>query len=84
MKELVEHILVEQSQLSEVNWRQMAEGAALAGALAMTQPGVVDAGITVDPGHGGRDPGAVYQQIEEEDITLAVAKLVVQSWRILN
>ena len=76
MKELVEHILVDQSQISEVNWGQMAGGVALAGALAMGQPSVADAGIMVDPGHGGKDPGAVYQQVEEEDITLAVSKLV--------
>ncbi|NLT95050.1 MAG: N-acetylmuramoyl-L-alanine amidase [Clostridia bacterium] len=32
--------------------------------------------ILIDPGHGGRDPGAVYQNIYEKDINLDVAKQV--------
>ena len=28
--------------------------------------------IVVDPGHGGRDPGAIANGIHEEDVTLAI------------
>lgn len=30
--------------------------------------------IYLDPGHGGLDPGAIYNDIEEEDINLEIAK----------
>ncbi len=30
--------------------------------------------IYLDPGHGGLDPGAIYKDIEEEDINLEIAK----------
>jgi N-acetylmuramoyl-L-alanine amidase len=29
--------------------------------------------IVIDPGHGGNDPGAVYGNVKEKDITLAIA-----------
>jgi N-acetylmuramoyl-L-alanine amidase len=29
--------------------------------------------IVIDPGHGGHDPGAVYGNVKEKDITLAIA-----------
>ena len=29
--------------------------------------------IYIDPGHGGRDPGALYKNIEEEDINLEIS-----------
>lgn len=32
--------------------------------------------IFIDPGHGGRDPGAVYQNLKEKDLTLAIAKRI--------
>lgn len=37
--------------------------------------------ILVDPGHGGKDPGAMDNGITERDLTLAVAKLVVERLR---
>jgi len=38
--------------------------------------------IVIDPGHGGRDPGAMAQQgIREKDITLSIAKKLAQSLR---
>jgi len=32
--------------------------------------------IILDPGHGGRDPGAIFNGKKEKDITLAVAKKI--------
>lgn len=32
--------------------------------------------IYLDPGHGGLDPGAIYKDIEEEDINLEIAKKI--------
>jgi N-acetylmuramoyl-L-alanine amidase len=29
--------------------------------------------IVIDPGHGGRDPGAVYHGVREKDVTLGIA-----------
>lgn len=34
--------------------------------------------IYVDPGHGGRDPGALYKDIEEADINLEISKHLVK------
>lgn len=34
--------------------------------------------IYVDPGHGGRDPGALYKDIEEADINLEISKQLVK------
>ena len=32
--------------------------------------------ITVDPGHGGRDPGTRYQSILEKDLNLEISKIL--------
>lgn len=32
--------------------------------------------ITIDPGHGGRDPGTSFDMIKEKDLTLKIAKVV--------
>lgn len=32
--------------------------------------------ITVDPGHGGRDPGAMYRDILEKDLNLEISKVL--------
>ncbi|GEN56272.1 sporulation-specific N-acetylmuramoyl-L-alanine amidase [Halolactibacillus alkaliphilus] len=32
--------------------------------------------IFIDPGHGGHDPGAVYKNLKEKDLTLAIAKRI--------
>ena len=32
--------------------------------------------MVIDPGHGGRDPGAVHHGVREADVNLAVALLV--------
>lgn len=33
--------------------------------------------VCIDPGHGGRDSGALFQQIKEKDVNLAVALHVI-------
>ena len=30
--------------------------------------------VYIDPGHGGRDPGAIYKEIRESDINLQISK----------
>lgn len=32
--------------------------------------------IYIDPGHGGRDPGAIYKEIKESDINLEISKKI--------
>lgn len=34
--------------------------------------------IYIDPGHGGRDPGAIYKDIYEAPINLEISKILVQ------
>lgn len=34
--------------------------------------------IYVDPGHGGRDPGALYKDLQEDDINLEISKILVE------
>lgn len=34
--------------------------------------------IYLDPGHGGRDPGAIYKELRESDINLEITKQVKQ------
>lgn len=35
--------------------------------------------IFVDPGHGGRDPGAMYGNLQEKDLNLEVSKVLEQT-----
>ncbi|WLD79083.1 MULTISPECIES: N-acetylmuramoyl-L-alanine amidase [Actinomycetaceae] len=59
-------------------WRKLAAGLtmALAAAVAALVPpaqaatGII---IAIDPGHGGSDPGAVANGLQEKDLTLAVS-----------
>jgi N-acetylmuramoyl-L-alanine amidase len=44
--------------------------------------------IVIDPGHGGSDPGAVYNGIREKDLTLCIAKslaaqLTQRGWKVI-
>ena len=34
--------------------------------------------VCIDPGHGGKDAGAIYEQVLEKDLTLAIARKVAQ------
>lgn len=34
--------------------------------------------IVIDPGHGGNDPGAVYGNLREADLTLRLARLIAE------
>ena len=34
--------------------------------------------VVIDPGHGGRDPGAVHHGIRESDVVLAIAHMVME------
>ncbi|MFC0300214.1 N-acetylmuramoyl-L-alanine amidase [Virgibacillus soli] len=37
--------------------------------------------FTIDPGHGGKDPGAVIKDTQEKDLTLATAEVVAEHLR---
>lgn len=53
-------------------------------AVPVTQPGGSTSGdfiVVLDPGHGGKDYGAVGKQTNEKTINLKVAKLVAESLR---
>ena len=48
---------------------------------ASSQPSLVKT-IVIDPGHGGRDPGAIGRSgLKEKDITLSIAKRLAQELR---
>ncbi|MHB8788930.1 MAG: N-acetylmuramoyl-L-alanine amidase [Desulfobulbaceae bacterium] len=50
-------------------------GFRLAGGLSLAQQlGLGVRRIVIDPGHGGKDPGAMANNLKEKDITLLVAK----------
>lgn len=34
--------------------------------------------IYIDPGHGGRDPGAIYKELKESEINLEISKVLKQ------
>jgi N-acetylmuramoyl-L-alanine amidase len=36
--------------------------------------------VVIDPGHGGKDPGAVYKNIKEKDIVLNLAKFIKKNF----
>lgn len=79
MNELLDEMLTveRKEELKEAGWKTAAAAAALAGSLATFGIGSAHAsGVVVDPGHGGHDPGAVYQSYREKDINLDVAKLI--------
>ena len=38
------------------------------------EPSLLGKTIYLDPGHGGRDPGAIYKETKESDINLEIAK----------
>jgi len=40
--------------------------------------------ITVDPGHGGRDPGTMYHKIMEKDINLEISKVLTKELKSLG
>lgn len=54
---------------------------ALSGKDARVIDPILDSRIVLDPGHGGRDPGACAYGIEEEDITLLQARKAKQILR---
>lgn len=37
--------------------------------------------ICIDPGHGGKDPGAIFHTSKEKDIALTVSKMLAQELR---
>lgn len=45
-------------------------------ALINNEPLLVNKIIYIDPGHGGKDPGAVYKELKESDINLKFAKKI--------
>ena len=64
-------------------WRKLAAGLALAlgaAVAAIVPPANAASGIiiAIDPGHGGSDPGAVANGLQEKDLTLAVSLALKQ------
>jgi len=64
-------------------WRKLAAGLALAlgaAVAALVPPAHAASGIiiAIDPGHGGSDPGAVANGLQEKDLTLAVSLALKQ------
>lgn len=62
-------------------------GVALAMAFSATPAYAKQVRLFVDPGHGGKDPGAVSRGIKEKDTNLAISRLVVkaakrQGWKV--
>ena len=39
---------------------------------------VYDFIVVIDPGHGGRDPGAVHHGVQEKDVVLAISQMVME------
>ena len=59
-------------------WRKLAAGLTMAlgaAVAALVPPAQAATGIiiAIDPGHGGSDPGAVANGLQEKDLTLAVS-----------
>lgn len=42
--------------------------------VSAEEPMLKNKTIYIDPGHGGRDPGAIYKDIKESDINLQISK----------
>ncbi|HOC91656.1 MAG TPA: N-acetylmuramoyl-L-alanine amidase [bacterium] len=56
---------------AEVKIEKEKSGQALI--LRVMQPSVYGRVVTIDPGHGGKDPGAQYDGVDEKDIVLDVS-----------
>lgn len=49
-----------------------------------TQGGIAGKTVVVDPGHGGRDPGAMMKGAREKDIVLSVSRLLAEELKGLG
>lgn len=56
-------------EMPAANNRQLPSEITLGAALGLKIKTIV-----IDPGHGGKDPGAVYNKLKEKDIVLEIAK----------
>lgn len=71
----VSRIVVELDQIAEYYLMLSADGRRAV--LALRRSPLAGRTVVVDPGHGGRDPGAVgYAGTYEKDVTLAIALMV--------
>lgn len=64
-----------------------ASGVAFAMAFSATPAYAKQVRLFVDPGHGGKDPGAVARGLKEKDSNLAISRFVVkeakrQGWKV--
>lgn len=67
MKKVLERMEIEEG------FKTGLMSAVLAGALLAGVPTAQASGVMLDPGHGGKDPGAVYGDVYEKDIVSEVA-----------
>jgi len=78
MRELLEQVMADHKRLDEFNFKK---GMATAAALGVLANPAMAKGLYVDPGHGGKDPGAVHQEYHEKDINLQVANKLASHFK---
>lgn len=64
-------VVIDTSIPAEVKIEKEKGGHALI--LRVMQPSVYGRVVTIDPGHGGKDPGAQYDGVDEKDIVLDIS-----------
>jgi N-acetylmuramoyl-L-alanine amidase len=70
-----------ESQLRQALPSQVIAGQGNGALTKLPSPGPVSGRVVIDPGHGGRDPGARAGGIVEKDLTLELSKMVAEELR---